>query len=91
MMAAPVKKPKPNVEPEAFTSAEVRVKLRCSKDYLNKQYRSGRLKSFLRGNNRMVYRSALNAFMAMTEAEGLNPEGSVRMDGWRVKKKKSDD
>ena len=65
--------------------------LHCSKEFLYKEIRSKRLRSFLRGNNRMVYRSSLNAYMAMTEAEGLNPDGSVRMDGWRVVKTEEND
>ena len=77
-------KKKSSVEPEVLTAAEVRVILHCSKDFLYTwESRSGRLRSFLRGNNRMFTRSSLNAYMAMTEAEGLNPDGSVRMDGWR--------
>ena len=78
-MAASSKKPsvepesieETHVEPEAYTAAEVRVILHCSKEFLNKEFRSWRLRSLLRGNNRMFNRSSLDAYMAMTEAEGL--------------------
>ena len=85
-MAAPPKKP--NVETDAFTAAEVRAKLRCSKAFFYKEIRLKRLRSFLRNHNRWVYKSSFDAYKAMTEAEGLNPDGTARLDGWRKKKKK---